>query len=108
MKRYDRKNKSYVEVERPSLIRYYNHNIGGDDKPDMLLSLYRTHLKTKKWHKWILFNFLVVAVVKSWLLYKKKSYISMLYALRSFQDVHCRRANSSMVNSVIEGVPEYG
>ena len=83
MKRYDRKNKSYVEVERPSLIRYYNHNIGGDDKRDMLLSLYRTHLKTKKWHKWILFNFLVVAVVKSWLFYKKKviSQCSMHFGL---------------------------
>lgn len=70
VKRYDRKNKTYIEVERPSLIGNYNHNMGGVDKCDMLLSLYRTHLKTKKWYKRVLFHFLDVAVINSWLLFK--------------------------------------
>uniref|UniRef100_A0A6B0V2D9 Putative piggybac transposable element-derived n=1 Tax=Ixodes ricinus TaxID=34613 RepID=A0A6B0V2D9_IXORI len=46
--RYERKTKTYVNVERPNLVRVYNESMGGVEKVDMLLSFYRNDLKIKK------------------------------------------------------------
>ena len=40
--RYNRKNRQVVQVPRPASIATYNKFMGGVDKCDMLLSLYRT------------------------------------------------------------------
>lgn len=44
--------------------------MGGVDKADMLLALYRTHLKSRKWYKRIIFHLLDLCIVNSWLLYR--------------------------------------
>lgn len=48
VKRYDRKGKKHIEVPCPSLIKEYNSNMGGVDKCDMLMSLYRNTMKNRK------------------------------------------------------------
>lgn len=50
MKLFNRKKQKHVEVECPAIITRYNETMGGVDKRNMLLSMYRTHLKTKKWY----------------------------------------------------------
>ncbi|XP_040064665.1 piggyBac transposable element-derived protein 3-like [Ixodes scapularis] len=69
--RYERKTKTYVNVERPNLVRVYNERISGVDKADMLLSFYRNDLKTKKWYKRVLFHLIDLSVTNAWLLYRK-------------------------------------
>lgn len=69
-RRYDRKKKSFVDVQRPSLVKVYNQSMGGVDRADQLLAFYRNDLKTKKWYKRIIFHLLHLAVVNSWLLYR--------------------------------------
>ena len=70
VRRYDRKSKQHIQVPCPGLIKSYNANMGGVDKCDMLLALYRNTLKTKKWYKRIIFHLLDLCVTNSWLLYR--------------------------------------
>lgn len=44
--------------------------MGGVDKCDMLLSLYRNDQKSLKWYKRILFHLLDLCIVNAWLLYR--------------------------------------
>lgn len=48
VQRWDKKEKHYIEVDRPEIIRRYNKSMGGVDKQDMLTSIFRTFLKSKK------------------------------------------------------------
>ena len=68
--RYDRTNRRHITVPCPGLIKEYNQNMGGVDKCDMLLALYRNTMKGKKWYKRVLFHLIDLCVVNSWLLYK--------------------------------------
>lgn len=45
VKRWDGKNKKHIDVPCPGLIKSYNQNMGGVDKCDMLLALYRNCMK---------------------------------------------------------------
>ena len=40
--RYDKSQKKRIEIDRPNSVAIYNKFMGGVDKADMLLSLYRT------------------------------------------------------------------
>ena len=70
VRRYDGKEKKHINVQCPGLIKSYNRNMGGVDKCDMLLALYRNQQKSKKWYKRIMFHMLDLCVVNSWLLYR--------------------------------------
>ena len=62
-KRWDAKEKKYVNVPQPALISNYNKKMGGVDILDKLLSSYRPKLRNRKWY-WNLFtNALNIAVV---------------------------------------------
>ena len=45
--------------------------MGGVDKLDFLLSLYRIHIKSKKWTLCVIFHFIDLAVVTCWLQYMR-------------------------------------
>ncbi|KAF0709034.1 piggyBac transposable element-derived protein 3-like, partial [Aphis craccivora] len=49
IRRYSKVTKSYVDV-LPKIIEQYNTHMGGVVLADMLVSLYRTELKTHKWY----------------------------------------------------------
>lgn len=66
VKRWDKKEKFYVEMESPEIIRLYNNSMGGVDKQDMLISLFRTFMKSRKWTA----HSFDTAYVNSWLEYK--------------------------------------
>ena len=67
--RFDRKAKERVNVPCPSIVSTYNKFIGGVDLLDCLLSLYRIHIRSKKWYHKLFFHFLDVTVVQSCLMY---------------------------------------
>lgn len=67
--RWDRKTKTMVEVERPSVVTTYNKFMGGVDLLDGMLSLYRIHVRSKKWYHRLLWHFFDLIVVQAWILY---------------------------------------
>ena len=67
--RFEHKAKECVNVPCPSIVSTYNKFMGGVDLLDSLLSLYRIHIRSKKWYHKLFFHFLDVTVVQSWLIH---------------------------------------
>lgn len=56
VRRWNRKDKKYVEISCPGVIMEYNRSMGGVDLSNMLIALYRTTFKTKRWYLKVLFH----------------------------------------------------
>lgn len=73
VKRYSKEVKSRVDVECPQIVKQYNAHMGGVDLADMLVSLYRSNFKTKRWYMALFAQALDICVNNGWLLYRKEA-----------------------------------
>lgn len=71
VRRWDKRSRSFVMVRRPEIVHRYNTSMGGVDKLDQLISLYRTFIKSRKWTLRMICHGVDFAVVNSWLEYKQ-------------------------------------
>ena len=53
------------------MVHEYNKFMGGVDLCDMMLSLYRVKLKSRRWYMPIFYHLLKVAVTNAWILYRR-------------------------------------
>lgn len=72
-KRWDKFQKEYKQVSRPEVIKDYNQCMGGVDKLDFLITLYRTFIRSRKWTLRMFTHAIDMACANSWLQYKAKS-----------------------------------
>jgi len=72
LKRGDLKQKKYIQVICPAIVREYNHHMGGVNLFDMLLTLYKVDHKSRKWYRRIFYWSFNVAIVNDRLLYKRQ------------------------------------
>ena len=70
-RRWNKKNTSFVEVERSMIVQVYHANMGGVDLCDILLSLYRIRQRTNKYFFHIVYYLLEISVTNGWLLYRR-------------------------------------
>ena len=70
-RRWNKKNTSFKEVERPMTVQVHNANMGGVNPCDMLLSLYRIRQRTNKFYFHIVYYLLGISVTNGWLLYRR-------------------------------------
>ncbi|KAH7946709.1 hypothetical protein HPB52_003766 [Rhipicephalus sanguineus] len=47
--RWSKVDGAFIKVKRPAVVREYNRSMGGVDKTDFLISLYRTSIRSRKW-----------------------------------------------------------
>ena len=96
-RRFDRKKQTVIEVNRPASVSIYNRFMGGVDKSDMYLSLYRTKCRTRKWYMRFFTHFINQAVInlvyvnsfggtKSLLEFMQPLCISLLFGGVSYND----------------------
>ena len=71
VKRFDSKTKATVDIVCPHVIQLCNAGIGGVDSVDSYIALYRTKLRSRKWHLRLAFHMFDVMVVQGWLLFKR-------------------------------------
>lgn len=69
-KRFSQQLKKYVLVDQPAVIKKYNEHMGGVDRSDQNIGLYRTSIRGKKWYFSLICHGLDMAVHNSWQLYK--------------------------------------
>ena len=69
--RFSRANKKRIVVDQPQNIHVYNKFMGGVDRSDQNISLYRTNIRGKKWYFPLIAHMLDLAVQNAWLLHKK-------------------------------------
>eukprot|EP00795_Rhopilema_esculentum_P003262 gene3262-1589_t len=63
--------KERKQIPCPIIILFYNEGMGGVDLCDMLISLYRITVKTRRWYIKIFWHCIDIAKVNAWLLYKR-------------------------------------
>ncbi|XP_014675102.1 PREDICTED: piggyBac transposable element-derived protein 3-like [Priapulus caudatus] len=95
VRRYDRKKKEHINVEQPCIVRTYNSTMGGVDLLDMMCSLYKCHLKTRRWYFFIFYHTLTIALVNSWFLYKRDC------KLMNVKNIMCLRKFQAQVSSAL-------
>ena len=69
--RYCKDTKMKTEVTCPSVIKSYNANMGGIDKSDMLVHLYKTPMKSKRWYMRLFAYTIDLCLTNAWLSYKR-------------------------------------
>lgn len=69
--RFDRKKRETVTVTRPAAVQTYNNYMGGVDKADMLLALYRTKYRSRKWYQRIAFHLISQCAVNAWIIHRE-------------------------------------
>ncbi|KAG5884022.1 hypothetical protein JTB14_014797 [Gonioctena quinquepunctata] len=70
VKRYCKTAKMKTYIVCPSVISYYNKHMGGVDKANTLMDLYKTTSKAKRWYYSIFTYLLDISVVNAWLIYR--------------------------------------
>lgn len=73
MKRYYKIKKQKINVQYPNIVKHYNAHMGGVDLADMLVALYRTEMKTRRWYMSIFSQIIDICVNNAWLLYRRDS-----------------------------------
>ena len=98
-KRWDKKQKKFVYVDRPRIVEDYNQYMGGVDLMDMLLSTYRVRQRTIKNYMHIFYYLLGISINNGWLLYRwhknqemvpKKQQLSLLDFHVAIADCLCK------------------
>lgn len=71
VERWSAKEKKRILVKRPNVIKLYNQYMGGVDLNDMLVSLYRINIRSKKYYMKLIFHLIDECIVNGWLLYRR-------------------------------------
>lgn len=69
-KRFSQQQKKYIQIDQPKIIKTYNQNMGGVDRSDQNIGLYRTSIRGKKWYFSLFAHCLDMATNNAWQLYK--------------------------------------
>ena len=72
-KRYDRTIKKHVDVDRPAVVGAYNANMGGIDLFDMMCTLYKRQIKSRRWYLYLFYHSLTMVMANAWFLYRRES-----------------------------------
>ena len=70
LKRWDKLNRCYVDVQTPQIVTCYNKSMGGVDTLDMLVALHPIPFRSKKWYIRIVWRIFDLMVINSWILMK--------------------------------------
>lgn len=100
--RYCSDTKRKEQVSCPHLIKTYNANMGGIDKSDMLVHLYRTPLRAKRWYMRLFAYAIDVSLTNAWIIYRRDNKALGLddgLSLKNFRIQVFKMASSKMMTS---------
>ena len=73
VKRYIRSTKVHQDVSRPAIVGVYNSYMRGIDMFDVMCTLYKRQLKSKRWYLYVFYHTLTMIMVNSWFLYRREA-----------------------------------
>lgn len=89
IKRFSKEKKTRVDVDCPQVVKYYNSHMGGVDLADMLIALYRTQIKSRRWYMGIFAQILDICINNAWLLYRRHSVQKQLRKVLTLKEFRC-------------------
>ncbi|KAK7135513.1 hypothetical protein R3I94_014246 [Phoxinus phoxinus] len=111
-RRWSKEKKEYVEVDRPHIVKVYNHNMGGVDLADMFAALYRIDIRSRRWYLRILYYLIDLSLANGWLLYRRhltqmqeKKYMPLLDFRVQVADALIKVGKQADLNSRKRGRP---
>ncbi|KAL0852114.1 hypothetical protein ABMA28_000354 [Loxostege sticticalis] len=69
--RYDKSKKEKILIDCPKIVKDYNSHMGGVDLLDSYIGRYHISIKNRKWYMRLFHHLLDLAMINSWLAYKK-------------------------------------
>lgn len=84
VKRFSQKEKRHVNINQPKVIKSYNTYMGGVDRSDQNISLYRVSIRGKKWYFPLFAHCLDMSVQNAWQIHRLEG--------GKMNQVHFRRA----------------
>lgn len=82
VKRWDKSKKERIEVPCPNVVKLYNERMGGVDIFDQMMEYYRTYFRTKKWTVKVILHLFDLAIVNSWMEYRRDCRNARVKALK--------------------------
>ena len=80
--RYICKEKAAASVKQSAAVELHNNFMDGVDKSDMMLALYQTKYRSRKWYQRIALHLISQCAVNAWIIYREmgglKSYLNFL------------------------------
>ncbi|XP_017472568.1 PREDICTED: piggyBac transposable element-derived protein 3-like, partial [Rhagoletis zephyria] len=70
VRRFSRKEGKHIQIQQPHLVRLYNANMGGVDRSDQNIGLYRTSIRGKKWYFPLITHCVDLAIQNAWHLHR--------------------------------------
>ncbi|KAF9406919.1 hypothetical protein HW555_012897 [Spodoptera exigua] len=64
IKRFSKESKSRIDIKCLQIVKHYNRHMGGVDLADMLISLYRTGIKSHRWYMNIFSQLLDICLLR--------------------------------------------
>jgi hypothetical protein len=71
VKRWSSSQKKHIQVTLSNVVKTYNQYMGDVDLINMLVSLYRINIRSKKYYMKIIFHLIDLPIVNGWLLYRR-------------------------------------
>lgn len=71
VKRFCKKQKKYIDIDCPKIVKIYNQHMGEVDLLDSFLGKYKMKMRTKKWYLRLFYHFLDIIAINCWLLHKR-------------------------------------
>jgi len=90
VRRWDKKNKTYLHVERPEIVQKYNKSMSGVDNMDKLISYYRTFIKSRKWTLRMIAHAFDMTAANCWLTYIKDAEYFKILKNKRYDLLHFR------------------
>ncbi|CAG5038759.1 unnamed protein product [Parnassius apollo] len=71
--RFDRTTKEKIDITCPFIVQEYNKHMGGVDLMDSFLGRNHIKMRSKKWYLRIFFHLFDLAIINSWIIYKRNA-----------------------------------
>ncbi|XP_060927134.1 piggyBac transposable element-derived protein 3-like [Limanda limanda] len=104
IQRWDKANKTFIEVERPYIVGAYNKYMGGVDLLDSFTAKYKFPIKSRRWYMYIFWHTIILAVINAWLLYKRDC---KALKVSSKETMNRRQFQAQLASSLILTVPGF-
>lgn len=115
VKRWSKKEKKYIDVPAPEVVRRYNACMGDVDTCDQLVEYYRVAVKTNKWTLKVSLHMVDLAVANCWLQYRdacrresvqRHDMMSLLDFRLAIAEALCASPKRKRISSNSESVPQ--